>query len=89
MTDLEMDLMIAQAEIQKLKKELEQAVRHGRWIISKEYNDIIDMDVTKYACSACGEYRLTATGFSKATTYCPNCGAIMDGGADNGNETDS
>lgn len=54
-------------------------VKHGRWIVSKEYNDVIDMNVVKYTCSACGEYRLTATTLSQATNYCPNCGARMDG----------
>ena len=56
-----------------------EPVRHGRWIVTKEYNDVIDMDVVKYACSACGEYRLSATTLSQATNYCPNCGAKMDG----------
>lgn len=53
-------------------------VRHGKWIVTKEFNDILDMDVEKYTCSACGEYRLTASGLSQATNYCPNCGAKMD-----------
>lgn len=61
-----------------------EPVRHGRWIISQEYNDIIGMDVTKCTCSVCGQYRLSATMLSQATDYCPNCGARMDGGADNG-----
>lgn len=56
------------------------AVVHGRWIVTEEYNDVIEMDVVKYTCSACGEYRLSATGLSQATNYCPNCGAKMDGG---------
>lgn len=54
-------------------------VVHGRWIVTKEFNDVIDMDVVKYTCSACGEYRLSATTLSQATNYCPNCGAKMDG----------
>lgn len=54
-------------------------VVHGRWIVTEEYNDVIEMDVVKYACSACGEYRLSATTLSQATNYCPNCGARMDG----------
>lgn len=24
----------------------------GEWIVTKEYNDIIDMDIVKYTCSA-------------------------------------
>lgn len=54
------------------------SVRHGKWIVTKEFNDVLDMDVEKYTCSACGEYRLTASGLSHATNYCPNCGAKMD-----------
>ena len=53
-------------------------VRHGRWVITKSYNDVIDMEVVKFTCSVCGEYRLTATNLSQATNYCPNCGARMD-----------
>ena len=53
-------------------------VRHGKWIVTNEFNDVLDMDVEKYTCSACGEYRLTASGLSQATNYCPNCGAKMD-----------
>lgn len=53
-------------------------VRHGKWIVTKEFNDVLDMDVEKYTCSACGEYRLTASGLSQATDFCPNCGAKMD-----------
>lgn len=55
-----------------------EPVRHGKWIVTKEFNDVLDMDVEKYTCSACGEYRLTASGLSHATNYCPNCGAKMD-----------
>lgn len=54
------------------------SVRHGRWIITKEFNSIVDMAVSKYTCSACGEYRLSAVTLSQATKYCPNCGARMD-----------
>lgn len=52
-------------------------VVHGRWTITEEYNDVIDMTVVKYTCSACGEYRLCGTTLSQ-TSYCPNCGAKMD-----------
>ena len=48
---------------------------HGRWVITKEHCDIIDVDVVRYTCSACGEYRLSATTLSQATNFCPNCGA--------------
>lgn len=55
-------------------------VVHGVWDITKEYNDVIDMGVVKYTCSVCKEYRLSATGLSQATNYCPNCGAYMKDG---------
>lgn len=56
-------------------------VTHGQWIISHRFEEILEMEVVKYTCSVCNEYRLSATGLSQATKYCPNCGARM-GGAD-------
>ena len=53
--------------------------RRGRWLMTRAYNDIIDMVVVKYTCSACGEYRLSSSNLSQATKYCPNCGAKMEG----------
>jgi hypothetical protein len=57
----------------------EELRQKGEWTVTKEYNDILDMEVVKYTCSACKEYRLSATGLSQATNYCPNCGAKMRG----------
>lgn len=54
------------------------SVRHGKWIVTKEFNDVLGIYIEKYTCSACEEYRLTASGLSQATNYCPNCGAKMD-----------
>lgn len=55
-------------------------VIHGRWVWSE--------DKYAYICSACdceydyrGTYGLFDHGFW-AASYCPNCGAKMDGGAD-------
>lgn len=45
-------------------------VRHGRWGNYEPYSD-------GYRCSCCKLVHRTCT------TYCPNCGAKMDGGADN------
>lgn len=45
-------------------------VKHGRWI----YNAFYDA----WRCSECN------AGSDEATGFCPNCGARMDGGADNG-----
>lgn len=51
-------------------------VRHGRWINSGTgYNWC-------YECSACGWK--DGHPFEDRHNYCPNCGAKMDGGADNG-----
>ena len=49
-------------------------VRHGRWIEQEKYTFGV-----LYDCSICGN-RILDTGHS--WNYCPNCGAIMDGGAD-------
>ena len=54
-------------------------VRHGRWIDA--YPDIEPNPMFMYGiCSECGFEQ----GISKYLNYCPNCGAKMDGGADNG-----
>ena len=50
-----------------------EPVRHGRWI----YEEDSDGDISSI-CSECRhKYRFD-------NNFCPNCGAKMDGGADNG-----
>ena len=53
-------------------------VRHGRWIDKGEYA----------VCTECGGRSGTqydgVEPIPLMTQYCPNCGAKMDGGADNG-----
>ena len=49
-------------------------VRHGRWVEQEKYTFGV-----MYDCSICGD-RILDNGHS--WNYCPNCGAIMDGGAD-------
>lgn len=49
-------------------------VRHGKWIEQEKYTFGV-----MYDCSICGD-RILDNGHS--WNYCPNCGAIMDGGAD-------
>ena len=49
----------------------EQAVRHGRWIVQDEGR-------TRFMCSEC-----KSKNHRGSDNYCPNCGAKMDGGADN------
>lgn len=50
-----------------------EPVRHGQWI-----NDELQ---GKYICTCCNKG--TWRGFG-VFDFCPNCGAIMDGGANNG-----
>ena len=45
-------------------------VVHGQW-------DILDGDKTRMACSVCG---WDVPEYDKFYSYCPNCGAKMDGG---------
>ena len=58
------------------------SVVYGRWIWHEEE--------FKYECSACNcwfDYNLTFAIFDhdfEYSSYCPNCGAKMDGGADHG-----
>lgn len=54
-------------------------VRHGGW--EKNNNLFID---TLYRCSVCGEefYLENGTPQENQYYYCPNCGAKMDGDAD-------
>jgi rubrerythrin len=50
-------------------------VVHGRWV--KKTEDY----VYYYACSECGEPVLKSQwGHDFFSDYCPNCGAMMDGG---------
>ena len=48
-------------------------VRHGRWIEQEKYTFGV-----MYDCSIC-DNRILDNGHS--WNYCPNCGAIMDGGS--------
>lgn len=50
-----------------------ETVRHGRWI--HDYNNL-------YGCSECMERETMSP--KKLKPYCPNCGAKMDGGENNG-----
>jgi hypothetical protein len=61
-------------------------VRHGRWLPDYDYTEY-DFDGSTplpeprkfqdgWQCSLCGQYD------PSETKYCPNCGAKMDGGAD-------
>ena len=51
-----------------------EPVRHGRWA-RKEKNLVY-----WHECSECGERPLKSNGYYCQSTYCPFCGAKMDGG---------
>ena len=57
-------------------------VVHGRWI--EQEDPLLDV---YYTCSVCKEdFYIETTGYTEKDmflyTYCPNCGARMDGGND-------
>jgi DNA-directed RNA polymerase subunit RPC12/RpoP len=60
-----------------------EPVRHGRWIPT-EYDSYADGVPVwdKWECSECGHEHSGEE--DTLTAFCPDCGAKMDGGADNG-----
>lgn len=61
---------------------IEPEVRHGRWLSLEGW---FNKSIVK--CSVCGN-TLNMEGVNAGrgdANFCPNCGAMMDGGADNGN----
>ena len=50
-------------------------VVHGRWKLLVSGNGV---------CSVCHFTTVHVWDFDSSLSYCPNCGAKMDGGADNG-----
>ena len=52
-----------------------EPVRHGRWIFGSSKTSCW------MTCSICCK---SQSGQTATFSYCPNCGARMDGGADNG-----
>lgn len=59
-------------------------VRHGKWAHSRYENCSEQFEIVK--CSCCGHEAYAMAFYVRGGNYCPNCGARMDGGADN--ETD-
>jgi len=54
-----------------------QEVKHGRWLIDRKFGNDVMSDEQMVICSVCGKGI-----FYGKQNYCPNCGARMDGGAD-------
>lgn len=57
-------------------------VQHGHWVLKK--HKVRGSDVLDFNCSACKRYWFHNGEMRKVYKYCPNCGAKMDGGEDNG-----
>lgn len=65
--------------IQKAKVIEAEPVVHTKWEIEMD-----DMGWNKHTCPNCGYVKRTDIHVSLGWNYCPNCGAKMDGGAENG-----
>ena len=58
-------------------------VVHGRWISWEEAGNFVPSP-DRHECSVCHDAaQVLVNGFELLSDYCPNCGAKMDGGADN------
>lgn len=59
------------------------SVVHGRWISWEEANNFIPSP-DRHECSVCHDAaQVLVNGLELLSDYCPNCGAIMDGDANN------
>lgn len=73
----ECSIIEAQAkEIEKLRAQASTVV-HGRWIERRASHAMGGISAKCSACSKSVQY------LGNPLNYCPNCGAKMDGGADN------
>jgi len=91
MTNIEADLLIANARIQMLEKALKERapVVHGHWIPSEsDFDDddtLFDVeDWCDWQCSACHTDICYEDPMERRwlMKFCPNCGARMDGEGD-------
>lgn len=57
-------------------------VVHARWIHSRYEDCSEQFELVK--CSQCNHEAYAMAFYVRGGYYCPNCGAKMDGGADNG-----
>lgn len=60
-------------------------VVQGRWIHSRYENCCDQFELVK--CSQCGHEAYAMAFYVRGGNYCPNCGARMDGGADDAKES--
>lgn len=82
-----MGQMIADTMIRYVKRQPAadvEPVRHGRWI-GLEYDGYADGNpvYNLWECSECGE-EVRGESVPETHLFCPNCGAKMDGGAEDG-----
>lgn len=68
--------------VQMAPKVEAEPVRHGRWERIMEFNCNPYESEIEEKCSICGRF-VQRYGTQPQDNYCPNCGAKMDGGADN------
>lgn len=60
--------------------------RHGRWVSWEEAGNFI-LSPDRYECSVCHDAaQRLCNGFDLLSSYCPNCGAKMDGKDGGGSE---
>lgn len=76
------DYAAAFAEIRKLPAADVAPVVHGKWVHSRYDRSSGQFDVVK--CSRCGLEAYAMAYHVRDGNYCPNCGARMGGGNDNG-----
>ena len=61
-----------------------EEVKHGEWELTKtEFGWNGCEYPAGYTCSLCGYEHLVGAFHQYSTNYCPNCGAKMNGGAEN------
>lgn len=78
---------MTKTEIHNYEMTDETMERHGEWEDVKEFGcaginaDGIFAPIIRAHCSECGDCSIWTKG-AVAFKYCPNCGAIMDGGND-------
>lgn len=82
------NVIVALTDVKRFVKNLptiEPEVRHGRWIEVTKHRDENGTILTDYECSeCCAMVKDICAEEIESERFCYNCGAKMDGGADNG-----